>query len=121
VRDYLEEIRPEKKPEAVRNAELIFNAFVLPELGDIQISKLTTDRMTRWRNANAMRPRRLRTKCDASEQAHAEPAKDEDARRRRKATANRILRELHQAMRRLGRDGASRLACRLRQAHRRRN
>ena len=33
VRDYLDDVRAEKKPEAARDAEITFNAFVLPELG----------------------------------------------------------------------------------------
>jgi integrase len=100
VRDYIEEIRPEKKPDAVRNAEIVFDAFILPELGDIQVAKLTTDKLVRWRNANAMRPRRLRTKRTASAHTFAEPAVDDDALRKRKATANRILTSLKAALNR---------------------
>ncbi len=90
VRDYLDEIRAEKKPEAVRNAEIIFNAFVLPELGEALVSKLTPDRLTRWRNSIAERPRRVRTRIGAA-QAYGDAGRDDETRRRRKATANRIL------------------------------
>ncbi len=35
IADYLEEIRTEKRPEAVQGAQYTFNAFVLPELGKL--------------------------------------------------------------------------------------
>lgn len=100
VRDYLEEIKAEKKPESVHNAEVTFNAFVLPELGEILAEKLTSDRLTRWRNDIARRPRRVRTKMTATEQVYASPAADDDTRRKRKATANRILTMLKAALNR---------------------
>jgi integrase len=100
VRDYLEETRVEKNAASFRASEITFNALVLPELGDVQVAKLTTDRLIRWRNANATRPRRLRTKLKASEQAYAAPAADDHARRARKATANRILSMLKAALNR---------------------
>jgi len=91
VRDYLAEIAAEKKPAAVQGAKYVFDAWILPELGSIQVDKLTTDRLVRWRNKIATESRRVRTKRTATEAARRETPDDDDARRARKATANRIL------------------------------
>ena len=69
IRDYLEEIRTEKKSDAVRDAEYRFNAFVLPELGKLSCEALTRDRLLKWRNTQASRPKRVRSKPDAAEPA----------------------------------------------------
>jgi integrase len=100
VADYLTEIRAEKKPAAVKGAEYVFEAWILPELGPNQVEKLTTDRLNRWRNKLATQPKRVRTKRTATEQATRETPDDEDARRARKATANRILTILKAALNR---------------------
>jgi len=100
VTDYLGEIKAEKKPSAVRGAKYVFDAWILPELGSIQVEKLTTDRLNRWRNKLATQPKRVRTKRTATEQATRETPDDEDARRARKATANRILTMLKAALNR---------------------
>jgi integrase len=100
VTDYLAEIEAEKKPAAVKGAEYVFDAWILPELGSIQVEKLTTDRLNRWRNKLATQPKRVRTKRTATEQATRATADDEDARRARKATANRILTMLKAALNR---------------------
>jgi integrase len=91
VTDYLTEIRAEKKAAAVKGAEYVLNAWILPELGPIQIEKLTTDRLNRWRNKLATQPKRVRTKRSAIEPATRATPEGDDARRARKATANRIL------------------------------
>ena len=100
VTDYIAEIKAEKKPAAVKGAEYVFDAFILPELGATQVEKLTTDRLNRWRNKLATQPRRVRTKRTATEQATRQTPDDEDARRARKATVNRILTVLKAALNR---------------------
>lgn len=100
VADYLTEIRAEKKPTAVKGAEYVFDAWILPELGAIQIEKLTTDKLNRWRNKLATQPKRVRKKRMATEAATRATPDDEDARRARKATANRILTVLKAALNR---------------------
>jgi len=91
VKDYLSEIAAEKKPAAVQGAKYVFDAWILPDLGSLQVDRLTTDRLVRWRNKIATEPKRVRTKRTASEPARRQTPDDEDARRARKATANRIL------------------------------
>jgi integrase len=100
VTDYLAEITAEKTPAAVRGAKYVFNAWVVPELGATQVEKLTTDRINRWRNKLATQPKRVRKKLTASEPATRETPDDEDARRARKASANRILTMLKAALNR---------------------
>jgi len=100
VKDYLAEITAEKSPTAVRGAKYIFYASILPDLGTVQLEKLTADRLNRWRNKLATQPKRVRTKLTATEPAIREIADDEDARRARKATANRILTMLKAALNR---------------------
>jgi integrase len=100
VKDYLAEIAAEKRPTSVRNAKYIFDASILPDLGTVQLEKLTADRLTRWRNKLATQPKRVRTKWTATEPATREVADDEDARRARKASANRILTMLKAALNR---------------------
>jgi integrase len=100
VKDYLAEITAEKRPSAVRGAQYIFDASILPELGSIQVEKLTADRLTRWRNKLATQPKRVRSKRSATEPATRAIADDDDARRARKASANRILTMLKAALNR---------------------
>ena len=100
VTDYLAEIQAEKSPAAVQGAKYVFDAWILPELGAIQVEKLTTDRINRWRNKLATQPKRVRKKRTAIEPATRETPDDEDARRARKATANRILTMLKAALNR---------------------
>jgi integrase len=100
VTDYLTEIGAEKGPAAVRGAKYIFDASILPDLGTAHLEKLTADRLTRWRNKLASQPKRVRTKQTATERATREVVDGEDARRARKATANRILTMLKAALNR---------------------
>ena len=100
VTDYLAEIQAEKSPAAVQGAKYVFDAWILPDLGAIQVEKLTTDRINRWRNKLATQPKRVRKKFMAIEPATRPTADDEDARRARKATANRILTTLKAALNR---------------------
>jgi integrase len=96
----LSEIAAEKKPTAVKGAKYVFDAWILPDLGSLEIEELTTEKLVRWRNKIATAPRRLRTKRNAMEQATQQTADDDDARRCRKATANRILTVLKAALNR---------------------
>jgi integrase len=100
VHDYLVAIRAEKGPAAERNANYIFKASILPEFGSVLVEKLTADRLQRWRNSLATRPKRVRTKLTADRAATREIPDDDDARRKRKATANRILTMLKAALNR---------------------
>jgi integrase len=100
IEDYLDAIRSEKGPAAERGAKYIFNASILAELGPVLVEKLTADRLLRWRNGLAVRPKMVRSKRTADRPATREIPDDDDARRKRKATANRILTMLKAALNR---------------------
>ncbi len=100
VDDYLDEIKAEKSDAAYKGAKYVFDAFITPDLGSIQTDKLTPDRLTRWRNKLATQPKRVRSKLTAAKVATKATPDDEDARRARKATANRILTMLKAALNR---------------------
>jgi integrase len=91
AKDYLQALKAEKGPAAERNAKYVIDAAIVPELGSILLETLTTERLIRWRNYHASRPKRVRTKKSASRPATRETPDDDDARRKRKASANRIL------------------------------
>lgn len=91
ARDYLEALAAEKGPSARRNAQYVIDAAILPELGSVLIEDLTAERIARWRNLHASRPKRVRTKANAARPATKETPDDDDARRKRRASANRIL------------------------------
>jgi integrase len=105
VRDYLDEIQAEKSPAAVKKIEYIFNASVLPELGNLTVDSLSFSRISQWRNNLATRPKRVRRKRAATEPATRPIADDDDARRKRRATANRVLSQLKAALNRAFRAG----------------
>ena len=100
VRDYLEEIAAEKPTRPVRDARYIFENSVLPELGHLLVETLTADRLVRWRNSLAARPMGVRKKRTASMRATRAVADNDEARRKRKATANRSLTMLKAALNR---------------------
>jgi integrase len=75
-----------------------FEAHVLPELGNLQVDSLTTDRLRRWHLELAQKPARLRG-------GHLRKAKTDDEKRARKVTANRLLKDLKAALNRAVGDG----------------
>jgi len=80
--------------------DILLKNSVLPELGHLLIENLTTDRLVRWRNALAARPLGVRKKRTASIRASRAVADTDEARRKRKATANRSLTMLKAALNR---------------------
>ena len=79
-------------------------AFILPELGNIPVRRLTTARIRDWLNALASLPPRVRTRKGKPQQ-YRDTARDPDAARKRKATANRVLSTLKAALNHAWRDG----------------
>jgi integrase len=69
------------------------DAHILPELGDIEVTRLTTARIRAWHEGLAKAPARLRTK-PGKRQRYREAAGDPEAIRARRATANRVLTNL---------------------------
>ena len=70
---------------------------ILPRLGDIELAKLTSPRIREWHEGLAASPARLRSGRGKPAQYRPAPT-DADGRRRRKATANRVLTVLKAAL-----------------------
>jgi integrase len=79
---------------------------IIPKLGDIQCDRLTTAQIQKWLRDLAASPARLRTKKDAKRPNFRELVKgDDEAIRRRRASANRTLTVLKAALNRAWREG----------------
>jgi integrase len=98
VADHLHYLEHEKKSsvEARYRAE----AHILPQLGKMELGKLTAKRIEDWRNALARQPARLRTRPGEKQQCRELDRNDDEAMRRRRATANRCLAQLKAALNR---------------------
>lgn len=89
VRDYLLRLEHDgRAAHAIYDARRRIEGFVLPALGAIRLDALATERLRRWRDAIATSPPRLRTR-KGDKQKHRELGDGADAKRARRATANR--------------------------------
>jgi integrase len=95
---YLEAHRA-SAPQAGYAAE----AHILPTLGELQVARLTAERLRAWHEGLARSPARVRTKLGAEKRTRAPKSAEE--RRQRKATANRVLATLKAALNRAYDDG----------------
>ena len=100
--DYLKYLHLEKRTGG--DAEQRAKALITPELGSIMVGELTTSRLLRWRDALAEDPARLRTAKGESQKSR-KAAKTDDARRARRAPANRTLTILKGALNRAFKHG----------------
>jgi integrase len=80
------------------------DAFILPELGSMEVGALTADQLRKWHLKLAKTAARIRTK-DGKKQRFKEIVDKGEYFRRRKSTANRILTILKGALNRAWRDG----------------
>ena len=64
---------------------------ILPELGDLVVSELTDDTLRAWRNTLAKSPAQRRSKAGKVQYRPKPDSADEEAIRKRKASANRVL------------------------------
>jgi integrase len=102
--DYIEQLRSHGKSEyAIRDARYRIEALILPALGDVKVAALTAKRLKKWRDGIAAEGARRRT-AEGQTQRHA-AATTEDAKRARRATANRCWTILRAALNRAFRDG----------------
>jgi integrase len=100
--DYMAWFRQHKK--SARELEWTINAHIQPAFGKIEIASLTTAAIRDWHCRIAQAPARLRT-GNGREQKHRAVAVDDDQRRARKATANRVLTVLKAALNHAYREG----------------
>jgi integrase len=102
IEEYLAWLENNRK--SADDARYRAEALILPSLGPIACADLTKDTLLRWRDAVARSAPRLRTrKCKA--QKYREIGDGDEARRRRRASANRVLTILKAALNRAWRDG----------------
>jgi integrase len=88
VERYLEHLEGRRKNayDARRRAA----AFIYPELGDTEVVKLTTDQLRKWHVDLAKARPRVRT-AEGEKQKYRTIERDEEAIRRRRSSANRVL------------------------------
>jgi integrase len=79
-------------------------AWIEPELGTVQLAKLTKARIVSWHQNIAETPSRLRTKPGVA-QKYREAATSTESVRRRRSTANRVLTILKAALNHAHREG----------------
>ncbi len=85
---YMEWFRLNRKSEKTTQANI--DAHILPKWGDTQVAELTTKGLKSWLAALATKAARKRTKKGAKV-AYRELPTDDDGKRSRKSTANRVL------------------------------
>jgi len=87
----------EAKRKSASFSRYAANAFILPELGAIEVKNLKKDRIETWHHGLAKAGARIRVK-KGKEQRFKEVIDPEEHQRRRRSTANRILTVLKAAL-----------------------
>jgi integrase len=90
---------------AYRETETTINAHILPALGEYKLSDLTATALRSWRDKLAARPARIRTGKHARKQSYKPAPVTDEAKRQRRASANRIMNVLKAALNRAFDDG----------------
>jgi integrase len=103
VEEYLAFLEANRK--SAKDARWRAEALILPELGNIACADLTPVRLRKWLAGAAAAAPRLRTRAGHDQQYRVIDAGDEEQRRRRRATANRVLTILKAALNRAWREG----------------
>ena len=103
VTDYLDWFRATGR-KSIKETEASVHAFILPQLGNEDLLPLTAARLRQWHMDIAAAFPRLRTK-PGKKQNVRDTARDPEAPRRRRATANRILTVLKATLNHAWREG----------------
>jgi hypothetical protein len=105
--DYLDWLARHRK--TTKDTTYRTNAFILPELGDLEASRLTAARIRTWHEAQAVTPARLRQNAREVKKGQLKTRKlndtDPEAMRRRRSSANRVLTILKAALNQAWREG----------------
>ena len=102
VESYLEFLEGNRKSAV--DARYRAKAHIYPTIGSVEVSTLTTELLRKWHVGLAKVPPRVRTKPGKSQQ-HREFDGSEEAARRRRSSANRILTVLRAALNHAFHDG----------------
>jgi integrase len=85
--------------KALVTIKSISATHILPALGNVEVSKLSTDKIRRWHHSLASGAKIIRSKAGATERATKDFDRDDpEAVRRRRSTANRALTVLRAAL-----------------------
>ena len=99
VADALDEYMRTFRGKSVAATRSRIDAIIKPELGSIEVARLTRKTISDWHAARAAAPARLRTGKRAKH-LNVRPLEGEEAHRKRRATANRDLTVLKAALNR---------------------
>jgi integrase len=102
INKYLDFLETHRKSAA--DARYRAEAFIIPELGDITCACLKKEKLQSWLNQMATTAPRLRTRPGQA-QKFRESTDNDEARRQRKASSNRVLTILKASLNRGWRDG----------------
>lgn len=107
IRDYLDWCRRHGRAKGITRAEGAAQVHLGPKLGHLQVSALTTKRLRQWLADLAESPALVRSGRHAGSRQprRATAIDDPDAKRRRRASANRVLTVLKAALNHAWRDG----------------
>ena len=92
--DYLQHLERRGAPD-YRHSKYDLDAYVIPKLGALQVGKLPRPKLEQWRADIASSPRRTNRKRQKENKPYIQT---EDDLRKRRATANRIMRRLRAAL-----------------------
>ena len=87
--DYLAWMESEGKRSA-RDSRYRADAMILPDLGDVEVSKLTASQIRQWRDRKAQSPARTRT-SNGDKQRYRNVPDNPESVRQRKSSTNRTL------------------------------
>jgi integrase len=102
VGNYLEDLVARGKSD--EDARYRAEAFILPAFGDVEVESLTTEALRKWLADLAAAKPRVRTP-KGEPQRHLDVGDGDEARRRRRSTANRILKTFKAALNLAWREG----------------
>jgi integrase len=103
MKDYLDWYR--KRGRAIRSTEAAAKAHIEPVFGGVELGKLTTKVVRKWLDDLANAPARVRSRRSAAAPRFRAASADPEAKRRRRATANRVLHILKAAFNHAWREG----------------
>jgi integrase len=103
VEEYLSFLETNRK--SARDARYRAQALILPKLGDVPCAELSAVLLRKWLEKAATSAPRLRTRKGEDQKYRQFETDDAEARRRRRATANRVLTILKAALNRAWREG----------------
>ena len=92
--DYLKHLERRGAPDH-RHTKYDLDAYVIPKLRTLQVAKLNRPKLEQWRADIAASPRRTNRKHGQENEPHIQT---EEQLRKRRATANRIMRRLRAAL-----------------------